>query len=269
MAAFSETAAQTFKLKSPGDDWLRRRQGLALPALPPTTNEARKYFFTEIRKYAESASTHGRQSIDFEAFARDWNQTADGKDRFYVTVEVLSSYSKAWEKSSNIRATEGVMSAQLDKLHGSAHIFAALDQPFPAFLTSKPHQLQPSRGVVDLQDNGLGDISQVHIPESLALPDFGGSSHGAYALQANTESNTDCRSLTELAYGYPNPPSMHESLPRTHHKSAPPPSRPPNVLLLEASPPTLARSSSDPGISSTIELTSNVLQVMHSEYVDL
>ena len=222
----------------------------------------------EIRKYAESASTHGRQSIDFEAFARDWNQTADGKDRFYVTAEVLSSYLKAWEKSSNIHATEGVMSAQLDKLHSSAHIFAASDQPFPAFLTSKPHQLQPSRGVVNLQDNGLGDISQIHIPESLALPDLGRSSHSTYALQANTESDTDCQSFTELAYGYPSLPSMHESLPRTHYKSAPPPSRPPNILLLEASPPTLARSSSDPGIP-TIEPTSNVLQVMHSKYMDL
>lgn len=85
MAQYSEEATHKFKLKSRGDDWLRKRQGLALPALPPTTPEARKYFFEQVRKYAESASANGRQTIDFEAFAREWNQTADGKDRFYVT----------------------------------------------------------------------------------------------------------------------------------------------------------------------------------------
>jgi hypothetical protein len=39
------TAAITQYPLNLADDWLRKRQGLALPVLPPTTHEARKYFF--------------------------------------------------------------------------------------------------------------------------------------------------------------------------------------------------------------------------------
>jgi len=105
MDPYSEDAAKTYPLND-SDNWLRKRQGLALPVLPPTTPEARKFFFKQIRRFADEASLNGKQKINFETFAQEWNQTADGKERFYVTVEVLSNYAKSWEKVTNIRASE-------------------------------------------------------------------------------------------------------------------------------------------------------------------
>lgn len=71
-------------------------------------------------------------------------------------VEVLSSYSKAWEKASNNRATEDVISQQISELHSSAKIFAASDQPFPSYLTTTAHHTEPSQGILDLA--GESDI---------------------------------------------------------------------------------------------------------------
>jgi hypothetical protein len=113
MQPFSQQAASTFKLK-PNDDWLRRRQGLALPALPPTTPEARQYFFSKIREFSRLASSSGKKSIDYEKFAQEWNGSADGKARFYITTEVLSAYAKTWEKTSNIRASKELISDKID-----------------------------------------------------------------------------------------------------------------------------------------------------------
>lgn len=95
MAEYSDEATHKFKLKNQGDNWLHKQQGLALPALPPTTSKVCKYFFEQIWKHAESASAKGRQTIDYKVFAQEWNETADGKYWFYVTVEILAGYSKA------------------------------------------------------------------------------------------------------------------------------------------------------------------------------
>jgi hypothetical protein len=58
---------------SHSDDWLRRKQGLVLPAIPPTTSEACQYFFVKIHEYAAAAaaSTSGCGKPDYEAFARE------------------------------------------------------------------------------------------------------------------------------------------------------------------------------------------------------
>jgi hypothetical protein len=58
MEPFSEQAASAHKLK-PNDDWLRHQQGLALPALPPTTPEAHQYFFLKLREFSTLASSSG------------------------------------------------------------------------------------------------------------------------------------------------------------------------------------------------------------------
>ena len=128
-----------------------------------TTPEARKYFFSKIREFSETASINNKKTVNFEAFAQEWNRTADGKERFYVTVEVLSSYAKSWEKMSNIHASQELISQQM-KVQ-SSEIFAAAEQEFPYFLTSIPNQIQPSRGIIELHDSTL-------IPRSLstALP---------------------------------------------------------------------------------------------------
>ncbi len=58
----------TFNENSPAilnasDDWLRRRQGLALPVIPPTTPEARRFFFSEIAKHAAAASAENKSRL--------------------------------------------------------------------------------------------------------------------------------------------------------------------------------------------------------------
>lgn len=116
MEPYTESAAQTFKL-SFNDNWLHKCRSLALPALSPTTPEAWKYFFTKIWDFSEAATTDKKRKgkVNFEAFAQEWNRTADGKERFYVTFEVLSVYAKSWEKANNIRSSQELMSGQLRK----------------------------------------------------------------------------------------------------------------------------------------------------------
>ena len=149
MQPFDEQAAATFKI-SASDDWLRRRQGLALPALPPTTPEAQRYFFVKIREYAASATADGKSTLDYTAFAQDWNRSANGKDRFYVTTEVLASYAKTWEKITNIHASREMIQDKINLVEQSRQIFAASDQQFPTFLTGNASATQPLQGLIDM-----------------------------------------------------------------------------------------------------------------------
>lgn len=106
-------APEAFKLQSEGDDWLQKRQGLALPALPPTSSEARNYCFTQVWKYG----ANGRQTINFEAFARKRNQRADGKDRFCNMVEVLSGYANKQQRGSYSNKGTSSVIPQIYLLH--------------------------------------------------------------------------------------------------------------------------------------------------------
>lgn len=169
MEPYTESAAQTFKLSS-NDDWLRKRQGLALPALPPTTPEARKYFFTKIRDFSEAATTDKKRKVNFEAFAQEWNRTADGKERFYVTFEVLSAYAKSWEKANNVRASQELMSGQLQEVKKTAEIFLADGKPFPCYLTTNSSQIQPSRGVIAIENSAVPSSLSTELPHTPAYP---------------------------------------------------------------------------------------------------
>ena len=161
MQPYNEQTAALFDV-STSDDWLCRKQGLALPAIPPTTSEARQYFFVKIREYAAAASASGQGTPDYEAFAREWNQTADGKERYYVTTEVLSAYAKTWEKFNNIHASREMASDKMDLAHQSGDIFAAPHIPFPEFLTGTAVSIQPRQGVIDM------DPAQQH-PQSISV----------------------------------------------------------------------------------------------------
>jgi hypothetical protein len=169
MEPYSAAAAQRYPLNS-SDDWLCRRQGLALPALPPTTLGARKYFFSKIREFSEAASIDGKRKINYEAFAKEWNQSADGKERFYITVEVLLSYMKSWEKISNVRASQELIADRMKSLAESRNIFLADGQPFPAFMTSNPVHLQPSQGMLDLLENVVPSSLSTDLALSRPLP---------------------------------------------------------------------------------------------------
>jgi hypothetical protein len=167
MEPYSEQSTILFKLNS-SDDWLRKRQGLA-PAIPPTTLEAHHYFFNKIQFFTTLASSNGKGKIDFEAFAQEWNQSADGKDRFYITTEVLCAYAKSWEKTNNIHASQELISNKINMIEKTGKIFAAPHQPFPTFLTAVPTSIQPSQGVTDLENFVPSSLS-IDIAPSRPIP---------------------------------------------------------------------------------------------------
>jgi hypothetical protein len=196
MEPYTEMASTMFKLNA-SDHWLRKRQGVALPVLPPTTLEARQYFFTKIRELSTLASSEGKSQIDYERFACEWNSSADGKDCFYVTTKVLTAYAKTWEKNSNIRASQDLISDQLDMVQQTSHVFAAPQQPFPHFLTAPPTSIQPCKGILEISDAEDQARCQTVIPPSLNTnlsisrprfmgPDFAQSSKSLADMSENT-----------------------------------------------------------------------------------
>ena len=168
MQPFDEQAAATFKI-SALDDWLQRRQGFTLPALPPATPEAWQYFFVKICEYAASATADGKSRLDYTAFAQDWNQSAHGKDCFYVTTEVLASYAKTWEKIANIHASQEMIQDKIDLVEQSRQIVAASGQQFPTFLTGNASVIQPLQGLIEMDpEQPIPTSVSVDLPVSQA-----------------------------------------------------------------------------------------------------
>jgi hypothetical protein len=165
MEPYNEDAAVKYNKLSSNENWLRKRQGLALPALPPTTLEACKYFFSKIRHFAALASENGHGKISYEAFAQEWNRSADGVVRFYVTAEVLSVYAKSWEKTSNIHASQELIKGKMDGVQQTGNVFAAPLQPFPTFLTAAPVSVHPRQGVIDVMPL---EVPPTNIPASIS-----------------------------------------------------------------------------------------------------
>ncbi|KAG6849717.1 hypothetical protein H0H93_006014 [Arthromyces matolae] len=171
MEPYNEQTAEKFKFKrNSNNDWLRKRQGLALPVLPPTTLTARQYFFSRIRHFATLAAENGKSKVDFTSFAHEWNQTANGKDRFYITGEVLAAYAKAWEKASNIRASQELIADGMDLISQTRSVFAAKTIPFPDFITQPDPcaNMQPTQAVID-NDHPAPPSLTVELPISRSL----------------------------------------------------------------------------------------------------
>ena len=81
---------------------------------------------------------------------------------FYVTTEVLSAYTKNWEKTSNIHASLELNKGKIDGIQQTRNVFAADLQPFPEFLTATPVSVHPCQGVVDLME-----VPPANIPASI------------------------------------------------------------------------------------------------------
>jgi hypothetical protein len=96
-----------------------------------------------VREYAALATTQGKGKLDYEAFACEWNASANEKDQFYITTEVLATYSKTWDKVNNICASQEMIKDKMDLVHQSHDIFAASHLPFPYFLSGTANQVQP------------------------------------------------------------------------------------------------------------------------------
>ncbi|KAJ6558917.1 hypothetical protein B0H10DRAFT_1967203 [Mycena sp. CBHHK59/15] len=150
MEPYDENNAKKFKLNS-NNDWLRRRQGLALPILPPTTPEGRKYFFSKIGDFA-------------------WNGMADGKTRFYVTADVLAAYSKSWDKTNNSRASQELIEAKMDLVRQTGKIFQSSNAPFPASLIGVASTSQPQRGVIETSPDDPSLPSSISVELVVSRP---------------------------------------------------------------------------------------------------
>jgi hypothetical protein len=125
--------------------------------------------FDKIQFFTTLASSNGKGKIDFEAFAQEWNQSANGKDQFYITTDVLCAYAKSWEKTNNIHASQELISDKINMIKKTGKIFAAPHQPFPTFLTAVPTSIQPSQGVTDL-GNFVPSSLSTDIAPSLPIP---------------------------------------------------------------------------------------------------
>ncbi|KAF5384343.1 hypothetical protein D9615_003177 [Tricholomella constricta] len=152
MESYSAQAATQFSKLSSSDHWLRQRQGLALPALPPTTPEARRYFFSQVRH-----------------FAALWNQTANGKSRFYVTTDVLMAYAKSWDKTTNIRASRELITNEIVVINKTRNVFAVPNTPFPSFITITPTSTQPLQGVIVIDPDTRDEQTPASLSIDLAL----------------------------------------------------------------------------------------------------
>lgn len=132
MKIYSWQTARNFQDLSADDNWLRIRQPLALLVLSPCTPEAKKFFFSNIQQFAVSGGG-GKSKIDYLKFAREWNLTADGKTRYYVTSEILEAYGKKWDKVNNIHASQELVYEHLSVLKQTQEIFQSPHIQFPRF----------------------------------------------------------------------------------------------------------------------------------------
>ncbi|KAJ3966347.1 hypothetical protein EV361DRAFT_954161 [Lentinula raphanica] len=144
----------------------------ALPVLPPTTPAARKYFFQQLSQFTiVAANKNSNSTIDLTAFACEWNRTADGKDRFYITTEVLSSYVKSWRKINNIRALRDLVSDDIHHLERTRSAFMSKESTFPEYMVTDTDIAQPICSVLKLgPDMAVPKSISIQLPASRALP---------------------------------------------------------------------------------------------------
>ncbi|KAK6972283.1 hypothetical protein R3P38DRAFT_2812412 [Favolaschia claudopus] len=148
---YDENAVERFKLNG-NNDWLRRCQGVALPIVPPTTPEARKYYFANVGDFVVEASISGKRKIGHESFANRWNSTADGKTRFYVSADLLAAFAKSWEKTNNARASQELISAKVDLAHQTRQLFQETNNlPFPNSLLGTATSSHPQEGLIEFE----------------------------------------------------------------------------------------------------------------------
>lgn len=98
-----------------------------------------------------------------------WCPSANGKDWFYVTTEVLSAYSKTWEKSTNIQASQELISNQLEVAQQMANVFAAEVHSFSTYLTGIVTLTCPCEGVVEFESSKNPQRSATPVQASLSI----------------------------------------------------------------------------------------------------
>ncbi|KAK4699673.1 hypothetical protein P7C70_g6585, partial [Phenoliferia sp. Uapishka_3] len=155
MTSYDNMGATRVKMNS-SNEWLRRRQGVALPVMPPSSLAARKFYFAELPKYLTGKSSTGKSTFKLEEFARNWNSSAEGIQRVYITPELLSSYGKIWDRVNNRKATEELVKDGIEELNASSAIIQAPNKPFPAFIVgARTITLDPTAAVLPHLDSPI------------------------------------------------------------------------------------------------------------------
>ncbi|KZT31662.1 hypothetical protein SISSUDRAFT_1038282, partial [Sistotremastrum suecicum HHB10207 ss-3] len=131
-------------------------------------------FLYAIQDYVRDAANDQHHQVNYLQFARDWNTTADGSDRFYVTAEILAGYGKSWGKSNNIAASQEIMAAELKATARTQTAFQAENSQFPVFLQGHPTAPQPQQGVREsfnsLAGSSISDLPAISHPIPIRPP---------------------------------------------------------------------------------------------------
>jgi hypothetical protein len=77
----------------------------------------------QIQVFTMVANQDGKHSVNYIGFTKEWNKTADVKTRFYITTEVLITYTKPWKRNSNSCASQELISDQLKVVEQTHKIF--------------------------------------------------------------------------------------------------------------------------------------------------
>jgi hypothetical protein len=147
MQPFNEQAAATFKI-SASNDWHWHWQGLALPALPPTTPEAWQYLKKRFIRTLHQQQLMKSWNWIRKLLLRIGTSPPMGKNCFYITTEVLAPYAKTWKKIMSLCASWEMFQDKIDLIKQSHQIIAASGQQFPTFLTGNASEIQPLQSFV-------------------------------------------------------------------------------------------------------------------------
>ena len=112
------------------------------------------------------------------------------------------------------------MSGQLQEVKKTAEIFLASEKPFPSYLTSKSTQIQPSRGVIAIEESAVPsslsmELSCSYPAPHLTLPNapihinanlgcFGETSSSTLTLTAQTNTSNSQAHVLPLQRENPN-----------------------------------------------------------------
>jgi hypothetical protein len=115
------------------------------------------------------ASANGKRKINYTDFAREWNRTADGTDRYYVTADVLSAYAKSWDKTNNARASQELIAAKMDLVRQTGELFQEPSE-FPASLEGIVSSAHPRQGVIELDNSDPRMPSSINVDLAISRP---------------------------------------------------------------------------------------------------
>lgn len=157
-------------LKKANLEWLRKKQDVAIPILPPTTELARKRFFKWIPEFL--SGQEGLGDI-YRQMAFKWNSEADGEEYFYVTADILKNYAKRWQTRQNATASEALAKDAMPNADLAIAQLRSATSQFPTgFIIAPDQNFAPTGGQVTATPEATSSTSasvSTCIPLAFAL----------------------------------------------------------------------------------------------------